>query len=192
VISDYVKLHIQDKISGYNKSTPLIDELLPFVEDKKEVKIADIGSGPFSFIGSTLPGVKIEVYPSDKQDFYRFWEVRGQKPYIPVEYQDMEKLTYPDEFFDIVFCHNALDHTKNAKVAVQEMVRVCKTGGWVVIICSLNQLDTGYLHFWNAKEDGTFTNKVDTFDLKDLGFKIKFTDNGGESRYNLITATLKK
>ena len=107
------------------------------------------------------------------------------KPFIPVEYQDMEKLTYPDEYFDIVWCHNALDHTRNAKEAVKEMIRVCKTDGWIIIICSPNQLDTGYLHFWNAKQDGIFDNYKEKFDLKDFGFQIKFKDN-------FITATLKK
>lgn len=179
-IKDYVKLRIHEKIALRNKSVPLIEELVPFVD--KDVKIADIGSGPFSFIGSTLDGYKIEVYPSDSQDFTHFWEVRSQKPFIPVERQNMEKLTYPDNTFDIVFCHNALDHTRNAKQAVKELIRVSK--GWVIIICSLNQLDTGYLHFWNAKEDGVFDNYREKFDLKDFGFQIKFD--------GLMTATLKK
>jgi len=179
-------------VDNFNKSIPLIDELLQFVGDKKELKIADLGSGPVSSIGSYLPGVKVVVYPSDIQDWAQWWEKRRQwwkdddlKPFIPVDRQDMEKLTYPDEFFDIVWCHNAVDHTRNAKEAVKEMIRVCKTGGWIVIICSPNQLDTGYLHYWNAKEDGTFTNNKETFDLKEFGFKIKFEND-------FITATLKK
>ena len=189
----------RDLVDGFNKSVPLIDELLPFVEGKKEIKIADIGSGPVSSIGSHLNGVRVKVYPSDIQDWTDWWEKRrqwwedgGLKPYIPVERQDMEKLTYPDESFDIVWCHNALDHTRDAKEAVKEMIRVCKPDGWVYIMCSLDQLTTGYTHFWNAKEDGTFTNNVETFDLKEFGFKIKFTDTGGERRYNYIGATLKK
>ena len=112
---NYSFLHIQHKIAEYNKSIPLIEDITPFIGKKKEVKIADIGAGPFSYIGSTYPGVKVEVYPSDKLDFTEFWKVRNQKPFIPVEVQNMEELTYPDEMFDIVFCHNALDHTNNAK-----------------------------------------------------------------------------
>ena len=179
-------------IENFNKPIPLIDELLPFVGDKKEIKIADIGSGPVSSIGSFLPGVDVKIYPSDVQDFTKWWKDRNQTPFKPVEIQNMEKLTYPDEFFDIVWCHNALDHTRNAKAALKELIRVCKTGGWVYIFCSLDQLSTGYLHFWNAKQDGLFTNNKETFDLKEYGFQIQFTDNGGESRYNSITATLKK
>ena len=176
----------------FNKPLPLADYLVPLIGDKKEVKIADIGSGPYSIIGSYLPGIKVDIYHSDRQDFNPFWKKRQLTPVISVEYQDMEKLTYSDNFFDIVHCFNALDHTKNAKEAVKEMIRVCKADGWIYINCALDQLSTGYRHYWNAKEDGTFTNNIDTFDLKDFGFQIQFIDKGGESRYNEIIATLKK
>jgi len=180
------------RIEKFNKPLPLIDYLLPFVGDKKEITIADIGSGPFSTIGSYLPEVDIKIYHSDKQDFIDFWKLRNLTSAITIEYQNMEKLTYPDGFFDIVHCFNALDHTFNAKESVKEMIRVCKEGGWVYICCSLDQLSTGYKHYWNAKQDGILTNNKETFDLKDFGFQIQFIDNGGESRYNQIIATLNK
>ena len=183
---------IRDNIERFNKPLPLVEYLVLLVGDKKDVKIADIGSGPFSTIGRYLTGVKIEIYPSDQQDFTGFWKKYKVSPMFPIEYQNMENLTYPDEFFDIVHCTNALDHTINALEAVKEMLRVCKTGGWIYIDCSLDQLSTGYKHYWNTKEDGVFVNKTDKFDLKDFGFKIKFIDNGGESRYNRIIATFKK
>ncbi|MCR4324166.1 MAG: class I SAM-dependent methyltransferase [Candidatus Curtissbacteria bacterium] len=176
----------------FNKPLPLVDYLLPLIGDKKEVKIVDVGSGPFSMIGSYLPGIKVEIYHCDKQDFSEYWGKRQLTSVISVEQQNMEKLTYPDGFFDIVHCLNALDHTKNAKESVKEMIRVCKVGGWVYINCALDQLSTGYLHHWNAKQDGIFTNNTETFDLKDFGFQIQFINNGGESRYNQIICTLQK
>lgn len=170
----------------------LIEVLIPFVGDKKEVKVADLGSGPFSRIGRFLDGVEVKVYPSDKQDFTDFYKKRKQTSHIPIEYQNMEKLTYPDNFFDVVYCSNALDHTKNALAAVKEMMRICKIGGWIYIECWLDQLQTGYKHYWDAKEDGVFINKTDRFDLKDFGFKIKFIDSHGLRRYSRIIATLEK
>ena len=159
----------------------LIECLVPFVGDKKEVKIADIGSGPLPRIGRYLEGVKVEVYSSDKQNF------------TGIKYQDMEKLTYSDNSFDIVYCSNALDHTKDALSAVKEMIRVCKVGGIVYIECWLDQLSTGYKHYWDAKEDGLFVNRIGgKFDLKDFGFQIKFIDRPGERRYKRIIATLQK
>ena len=181
---------LESRIEKFNKPLPLIDYLLPFVGDKKELKIADIGSGPFSTIGSYLDGVDLKIYPSDKQDFIEFWKARNQAPMIPIEVQDMEKLTYSDGFFDIVHCLNALDHTHNVREAVKEMIRVCKTGGFIYINCSLDQASTGGHHYWNAKQDGIFTNDKETLDLKDFGFQIQFINNGGESRYNQIICTL--
>jgi ubiquinone/menaquinone biosynthesis C-methylase UbiE len=103
----------------------------------------------------------------------------------------MENLTYEDNFFDIVVCINALDHTEDALKALKEMIRVCKKGGRVYINCALDQHSVrGHRHFWDAKEDGTFVNEKESFNLKDYGFSIEYQDNGGQRAYNYITAKL--
>jgi ubiquinone/menaquinone biosynthesis C-methylase UbiE len=162
------------------------------IGNAKEVKIVDVGSGPYSIIGSYLPGVNVKIVHCDRQNFSSYWEQRQMTSIIQVELQNMEELTYKDNSFDIVNCCNALDHTRNAEKAVNEMIRICKPGGWVYIRCALDQLSTGYKHYWNAKEDGTITNNVYTFDLKNFGFEIKYIDKGGERRHNEVIATLKK
>lgn len=183
---------IRDNIAKYNKLNKLADFLIPLIGDKKEVKIADIGSGAYSIIGHFLDSVEVKMYHSDNQDFTDFWRKYKATPLINIEDQDMENLGYKDDFFDIVHSANALDHTHNAYKAVKEMIRVCKPGGYVYIDCHLDQMNTGHKHYWNAKEDGTFSNGTDTFSLKQLGFEVSFVDNGGESRYNRIIAILKK
>lgn len=183
---------IREAAERFNRSCPLAEYLIPFIGHKKEVKIADVGSGPFSTIGNYLDNIQIKVYPSDRKSFDLFWKRECLVPLFPVEIQNMERLTYEDNFFDIVTCINALDHTKDALSAVREIIRVTKSGGWVYIDCNLDQLDTGHRHFWNVKADGRFVSKAFSFDLKELGFGIKFVDLGGESRYNHIVATLKK
>lgn len=179
-------------IEKYNRLNPLADFLLPFVGDKKEVTIADIGSGPFSIIGSYLEDVSVRIYHIDNQDFTDFWKKYKATPFITIEKHSMEKLLFPDSSFDIVVCINALDHTHDAFEAVKEMIRVCKPNGWVYIDSCLDQMTTGHKHYWNAKKNGTFSDGDYFFDLKDYGFGIKFIDNGGESRYNHIIATLQK
>ena len=154
----------------------LVAYLIPLVGDKKEVRIADIGSGPIPRIGQNLEGVKVTVYSSDKQDFTEVWKKYNIDPPPLIEYQDMEKLTYPDEFFDIVHCENALDHTRNAQAAVKELIRVCKTSGWVYIDCNLNQKDTGYKHYLNTKKNRTMVQVVICklcMDLVDIYFNLK-------------------
>ena len=177
----------------YNQRLPLIDGLIPLVGNKKEIKIADIASGPFAKTGELLDGVKIKLYLADRHDYSKHLLSRNLIPIHLIEYQDMEKLTYQDNMFDIVHCCNAFDHTVNAKTALKEMIRICKSNGWIYINCWLDQRTTsGKMHYWDAKEDGTFISKTEKFSLKDYGFNIKYTDNGGERRYNHIIATLKK
>lgn len=183
---------IRNNIEKYNRSGLLAVYLMPFIGNKKEVYIADIGSGPYSTIGNRLDGVTIHLFLIDSQDFSKFWEKQGVKPYYRINNQDMEDLKLLDNYVDIVHCANALDHTKDAEKAVQEMIRICKPRGYVYIKCNLDQMETGHKHYWNAKEDGTFVGKDKSFNLKDYGFTIEFVDKGGERRYNEIIAVLQK
>lgn len=160
-----------------NNLLPLVDYLIPMVGDKKAVKILDVGSGPFPKTGQLLNGVNIELTHCDHKNFTDFWQEFGAEPLFPIEYQDMEKLTYPNESFDIVHCVNALDHTVNAETALKEMLRVVKVDGWVYIHCVEDQLTTQRKkHYWDAKPDGTFVNLTQKFDLKDYGFSVKYID----------------
>lgn len=148
----------------------------------KTLRVVDLGSGSASRLELDIKeSVVLDVTLCDIDD-----GLEG------VDHQDMEKLTYEDNSFDIVHCRNALDHTWDAKGAVKEMIRVCKPGGTVFIKCWLAQKDTGHGHQWNAREDGVFTAGQESFDLRELGFKIRTVQNGGERRYDYIEATLEK
>jgi len=104
---------------------------------------------------------------------------------------DMEDLPYADGEFDLVVCINALDHTKDAQRAVEEMIRVSKK--WVYIDCALIQKTTsGRGHYWDMFEHSTMTDGNTEFNLEDYGFKIELIDNGMERRYNHVIATLEK
>ena len=47
---------------------------------------------------------------------------------------DAENTNFKDNTFDVVFCRWTLHHVKNVHKFVAEMTRVCKPGGYVVII----------------------------------------------------------
>lgn len=182
------------KIDKFNKILPLAEFLVPLVGEKKEVRILDLGCGPFNIIGSVQEGVKVDLTRADKTAFEEEWTRHNAVPIFPIEVQNMEKLTYLDDSFDIVVCINALDHTKDAPSAIEEMVRVCKPGGWIYIDCALDQRSTtGGWHYWDAKEDGMFIGRNNyTFDIKKFGFQVEYLDNGGPRRHNHIVCKLQK
>jgi len=139
-----------------NKDQPLKPYIAKLVAGDS-VKIADIGSGPVSTIGNTLPGVKVEVHPSDvcAEEYAHIWYAYGEEAIAPVVFQDMEHMTYKDEVFDIVHCENALDHTEDARAALSEMERICKRGGWIVLKHAPNQRERyGGHHSWDIYLDG--------------------------------------
>jgi ubiquinone/menaquinone biosynthesis C-methylase UbiE len=47
---------------------------------------------------------------------------------------NVESLPFLDESFDVVFCRSSLHHFADPRQAVSEMVRVCRTGGRVVLV----------------------------------------------------------
>jgi ubiquinone/menaquinone biosynthesis C-methylase UbiE len=143
------------KLLQFNKSMPLPEYFAPLIGDKKEVVIAELGAGPINTIGNYWKSVKVTVIPSDKKvaEYQVQWEKYLARPLVPVVYQDMEALTYNNETFDIVHCRNSVDHTLNPLVAIQEMKRVCKKGGWVYLAHAPSQkTEYGGHHYHNFEE----------------------------------------
>jgi ubiquinone/menaquinone biosynthesis C-methylase UbiE len=141
------------KIGEFNKERLLNDYFEKMIGDKKEVTIAELGAGPVCTIGNVWPGTNVNLYASDLLwDYYqKMWERRKLSPVVPIERQDMESLTYPDEMFDIVHCVNALDHCLNPMQALKEMQRVCKKDGWIYLRHKIRQKERnpGGMHYWN-------------------------------------------
>ena len=123
------------KAQEFNRSFSLHEYFRPMIGNKKEIFVADLGAGMFSTTGSAWDTAKVNLYPSDELAD-KYMDVLKQqriKPLIPVEKQDMEQLTYPNEMFDIVHCANALDHCRSPFRAIGEMYRVCKKGGYIYL-----------------------------------------------------------
>ena len=169
------------KAKSFNHAFPLPEYFGPMIGDKKEVSIADLGAGVISTTGSTWPGVRVCLYPSDiwadeYKEFYKYWKI---KPFISVEKQNMENLTYKDSMFDIVHCANALDHCVDPFRALQEMFRVCKKGGWIYLRHAINSGKKerySMQHQWNIQkedDDCLFWNYQEKFLLSSCikGFK---------------------
>lgn len=182
---------------SFNHPFQLYDYFAPMIGDKKEVTIADVGCGALATIGSTWPGVKVNLYSSDVMapEYEVMCKDLGVKRLIPVVYENMEALSYPSNMFDIVNCVNALDHTVNPHLSVMEMVRVCKPGGWVYL---RHMKEVGRasrysgLHQWNIDTMGGecfFWNRLDHFMLRDYvnGFVTEVRQDLPNESYRVVS-----
>ena len=191
------------KARQFNRELSLPAYFAPLIGDKKEVTIAELGAGMFCTIGSLWNAVRVNIYPSDAlaNEFNQILKESGVTPLIPVAKEDMENLSYPDNFFDIVHCVNALDHTTNPLRAVGEMYRICKPGGYIYLRHFVNVGENerySGLHMWNIdlndKGDCVVWNPDQGFLLSDYfpGFKFAKKREMDYETEDLIVSILHK
>lgn len=141
-----------------NKPRPLQDHLAGLIPSHHQgpLKILDAGSAIFSTIGTEHGYLEVELTACDilAGEWNAILKRRGITPHVPVEYQNMEALTYGDCSFHLVHCGNSLDHVRNAPQALRELIRVCKSPGYVYLSHFRNQGEKqGYhgQHRWNLQ-----------------------------------------
>ena len=184
-------------VKSFNHPFQLYDYFAPMIGDKTEVSILDIGAGALATIGSTWPTAKVNLYSCDAMapEYDEMCKDLGVERFIPVVYENMEALSFPSNKFDIVNCVNALDHTVSPYLAVMEMVRVCKPGGWVYLrhMKEVGRISryTG-LHQWNINTAGGecfFWNRLDHFLLRDYvkGFVTEVKQELPNESYRVVS-----
>lgn len=173
---------MQGLIEEYNRIFPAPYYFSQIFSHKhiSEAKIADLGSGPVCTLGSLWGNVKLTIVASDilAEEYTQAATDLGCKLLIPIEYQNMESLTYLDNSFDLVHCVNALDHTPDIEKALGEMLRICKPNGYIYLRHAHNQKSAhhGNGHYWDAKgnffTNGQKTVTLDGFNTVDDGYYI--------------------
>jgi ubiquinone/menaquinone biosynthesis C-methylase UbiE len=185
-------------IARFNSSHPLPKYFKELIDNKKEVKILDIGAGACNLLGDSFEGVKVEIHPCDylADEYNEMFRDAGLIPHTPVEKQDMENITYEDKYFDIVHCKNALDHCFDPAQAIKEMVRVCKDNGFIYLHHTAHEgkrLRYHGFHQWNidyyAKENECFfwNQKGEKFQLSSIASFLKTRVKTYQSFSNIIS-----
>lgn len=100
----------------------------------KRVLVVGAGTGAESVVlhqrGAEVHGIE----PYDKA--IEILELKAELHGIPAErFQkaNAENIPHPDESFDFVYCYTVLEHVQDIEKTIDEMVRICKTGGLVFI-----------------------------------------------------------
>jgi len=51
---------------------------------------------------------------------------------------DIQAIPFPDNEFDVIFCNHILEHVDNDRLALSEMHRVMRPGGWGILLSPVN------------------------------------------------------
>lgn len=97
----------------------------------------------------------IEYYPADK--FNNLYP-EG------TAFIDLLAINYPDAHFDAIICNHVFQYIEEDRVAMRELHRVLKPGGWAILQVPIGR------HLNQTYEDATITNPIDrekAFGLKD-------------------------
>lgn len=67
----------------------------------------------------------VEYYPADLLP--ELYETQGQ---IKVHKVDITQIPFPENHFDVILCNHVLEHIPDDRLAMRELYRVMKHGGW--------------------------------------------------------------
>ena len=108
-------------------------QLSDFFQDKEVKTILVVGTGPGNFIEvlkEVFPDTQITGVDPNTES------LEGAKEKYPqVIFKEMgaEKLEFSDYSFDVVSMSMALHHLPEVNIGLQEILRVVKPGGWIII-----------------------------------------------------------
>lgn len=132
--------------------------------NQPNIRLLDVGAGPLTTLGKTLPGLDIQITPCDPlADIYGILADRHAVA-VPVRtgFADAEGLSayFAPASFDAVHCSNALDHSYDPFGSILEMLKMVRPGGFVQLGHWENEgvhEKYGGLHQWNfTEENGDF------------------------------------
>lgn len=135
----------QDFHERFNPDQPIQDHIVTYIDrlDSECIHILDVGSGPLTKLGKKHPSKQLVITATDllAGEYDRLLAEFEIKPLVRTIYADAERLV--DQFgqnaFDIVHGQNCIDHTVNPLQAIEQMLAVCKPGGFVVLYHAENE-----------------------------------------------------
>lgn len=142
----------------FDPDMPLQEELLELLPPStaRSFRVLDVGAGPASKVGKTIPSASIELVPVDPlADAYAkiLAEASLTAP-VPTRKGYGERLTdtFDDNSFDLAHARNSIDHCRDPLLVLKQVLRVVKPGCSFYLNHHRNEgNNAGYygLHQWN-------------------------------------------
>jgi len=118
----------KELVLEYWKKYRFLNEIKRICKINKNTKILDVGCG-ISSILHFIDGKKYGIDPLASM-YKRLYSYPND---IDIRTATAEEIPFDNEFFDVVFCSNVLDHVTNPNKSVNEIHRVLKNNGYFVL-----------------------------------------------------------
>jgi ubiquinone/menaquinone biosynthesis C-methylase UbiE len=136
----YTENYFNDTVEFYNLYHPLCSAIaMILVERLRPRKSLEIGCGLGYFVHA-LRELDIEAYGVDISEYAINNGVDGIREYLTCRDVDTEQLPYAAESFDLVTSLRAMEHLNKPQNAIEEMERLLKPGGFVVVFVPTSNL----------------------------------------------------
>ncbi len=114
--------------------------------------VLDVGCGPVGIAYFLEAARRVGLDPL--ADTYERWNGMWGKP-IELVQGPAEDMPFPSATFDTVFCINVLDHTREPSRVIEELRRVLKPGGLLVLHADLDS-PIRHARKWLVRGDAVF------------------------------------
>jgi SAM-dependent methyltransferase len=200
-IKNYAELKFQKGyVKTFSENKPLFeehfrkyrfyDEMKGILNIRPGTKVLDVGCG----ISTVLHFVSGERYGIDPlAEEYK--EIYAYPKGIDVRKGLSEQIPFGDDFFDVVFCTNVLDHVEDPAKTLSEIRRVLKPGGYFVLTAEIFSgkviRDPGHPHLFmegdiGALVGGKFEAEMERsspmMDVKEEGGKLSIVESSSATR----------
>lgn len=125
----------------YNSKNPLVkfihagrlNSIVKIIPRKSGLKILDAGCGEGHLIEKLYKNNSNNIcYGIDITEI-ALQKAKERCPYAKFEKKDLSKIDFDDNFFDIVICTEVLEHIFEYKTVIEELKKVVKDDGYLII-----------------------------------------------------------
>lgn len=121
-------------------------------------RVLDVGAGPLTIVGKKLSGLSIDLVAIDPLagQYDQLLQKHRINPPVHTRTGTAEEVgsLFSKDHFDLAHARNCLDHGLDPFLAVQQMLRVVKPGGWVYL---KHHPDEGIREQWHGLHQWNFS-----------------------------------
>ncbi|KKQ25102.1 MAG: Type 11 methyltransferase [Microgenomates group bacterium GW2011_GWC1_37_12b] len=151
VLYPFPKLLIEEGFSKVFKLRDLKNKnYLDFLDLKKESKLLEVGCGDGVFLKRIVKTYKVKAWGIDiSSNSIRRAKIDDEQK-IKFRVADATKIPFPKNSFDNIICFDTLEHIKDQNKVIEEMIRVLKPGGKLLLF-TINRNQKYTWNYWMDK-----------------------------------------